>query len=240
MGVMVGLAVSLAASIVFAGPLDELRPKPPKTQASNYLCGVFLFGQEKHFPVWAVMDKSRNDSVFYDVLYLDLNADGDLTQAAEKFTGSVSRSGQEVKVTFTIPKFEEPGSTRIHTDFVLTWRTNRVSYKMKWKGDAVTMGGYGIDPETYGTFSESFATAPMLVPGHEQPFQFQHWMSGTLRREDPTDFKVFMGNLGNAPGTFSCVDDKFLPGGDYVVATLIYRDKSNKEQQLSFDLKERC
>src|SRR5262245_28895073 len=86
-------------------------------------------------------------------------------------------------------------------------------------------GGYGSDPENYGNFSPSAGTAPVLVPGHDRPFQFQHWMSWTLRRDRDIDFKVFIDNLGLSTGTFSCGDDKLLPPDDYVVGTLLYKEK---------------
>jgi len=54
------------------------------------------------------------------------------------------------------------------------------------------------------------------------------------------DFKVFLGNVGLGPGTFSCVDDKFLPPDDYVVGTLLYKDQSGARQSLRFDMKRRC
>jgi len=235
----------LAALRTDGGTSEPARPTPPKMQpqlvSSRPLYGVFLFGTEKRTAVWAILDQSQKRSAFYDVLYLDVNADGDFTAPGERFTtGAPVQAGRELKTTFTIGEFVDPASGARHTEFSVTWRTNRVSYRMKWKGEAITQGGYGIDPETYGNFADSASEAPVLIPGHDFPFQFQHWMSGELKRTGSTDFKVFMGNIGHGPGTFSCVDDKFLPQGDYVIATLIYKDKSGTEHRARYELRDRC
>jgi hypothetical protein len=233
------------AALQTDGDSSPARPIPPNKKpqliSSRPLYGVFLFGTEKRSAVWAILDQSKSGSAFYDLLYLDVNADGDFTAPGERFTtGAPTLIGRELKTTFTIGNFVDPVSGARHTDFSVTWRTNRVSYKMKWKGEAITQGGYGTDPETYGNFANSPSEAPVLIPGHDLPFQFQHWMSGDLKRTGNTDFKVFMGNIGQGPGTFSCVDDKFLPQGDYVIATLIYKDKSGTECRTKYELRDRC
>ena len=236
------LLIGLGAS---GGTLDEVRPKPPsklpRFVSPKPLYGVFLFGKEKPTAVWAVLDRIKRDSESYDVLYIDLNADGDLTAANERFAGVPPvRIDEELRSTFTIGKFTDPVSSSIHTDFSITWRANRVSYKMKWNGNQITMGGFGTDPDTYGNFSDSPNKAPVLVPGHDRPFQFQHWMSGSLKMSRENDFKLFMGNPGSGPGTFSCVDDTFLPKADFVFATLIYKDKAGAQHQMKYELRQRC
>ena len=103
-----------------------------------------------------------------------------------------------------------------------------------------TRGAYGPTPEDYGNFGRTLKAAPILVPGYDLPFQFEHWMSGTLQRGRSKDFKVFVGNRGSAKGQFSTVDDKFLPKREYVLATLIYTDTSGREQRYEAKLEERC
>jgi hypothetical protein len=53
---------------------------------------------------------------------------------------------------------------------------------------------------------------------------------------------VFIGNQGCGAGTFSCVDDAFLPRdrSHYVAASLLYRDREGKPQTARYDLKNRC
>jgi hypothetical protein len=213
-------------------------PRLPNLGTTRPLYGLFLFGDKGEERVWAVLDQSRSQSSVYDVLLLDLNGDGDLTQAGERFVAGSTTD--EASCKFEIGRFKELHNGRTHTEFSITWRPKRVSYRMLWAGEKTTMGGYGTDPESYGNFSTSAETAPLLVPGPDRPLQFQHWMSATLRRDRDNEFKVFIGNMGLGPGTFSCVDDKFLPPDDYVVGTLLYEDKSGVRQSLRFDMKRRC
>ena len=217
-------------------------PKLPPLVSLEPLYGILLFGTEAEWPVWAVFDKSTPDSRVCDVLYLDLNADGDLTQSAERFRARATLPEQESdpNAVFEIGRFKDPATGREHTELTVTWRPNRVGCGMKWLGDKMTKGVYGPSLEEYANFSKSPHTAPVLIPGHDRPFQFEHWMSGTLKRGGENDFKVFMGNAGSGRGTFCAVDDKFLPPKEFVVATLIYRDNSGAEKQARFELKQRC
>ncbi|MEK7675714.1 MAG: hypothetical protein AAB676_07775 [Verrucomicrobiota bacterium] len=216
--------------------------KQPSLVASQPLYGAFLFGTNGGRFVWAILDKSKKASLDYDVLYLDLNADGDLTQPDERFVTQpvAPKKGEPPRCVFEIGRLKDPGTGRAHTDFRITWTTNRVSYRMKWQGDKMMMGGYASDPDSYGNFSSSSQTAPIFVPDYDRPLQFQHWMSGSLKPGVDNDFKVFLGNQGNGLGTFSAVDDKFLPPDDYVIATLVYKNKSGAQHESRFELKRRC
>jgi hypothetical protein len=102
------------------------------------------------------------------------------------------------------------------------------------------MGGYGPTRETYQDFAASPAKAPVFVPGYDRPFEFEHWMSGTFQRGQVTDFKVFVGNRGDRTGAFSCVDQKFLPAGAHLLATLLYRDVEGKRRRHQARLTGRC
>jgi len=236
------LSIAQPAEVVSLNRLKRDPPKLPGLSSTKPLYGLFLFGERGEKRVWAVLDESRPQSSTYDVLFLDLNGDEDLTQPNERFVAGSrpARLGDEVMCKFEIGRFTEPGTERVHTGFSITWRPHRVSYQMRWLGEKPAMGGYGSDPENYGNFSASAETAPVLVPGHDHPFQFQHWMSGTLRRDRGNDFKVFIGNPGLGSGTFSCGDDKLLPPDDYVVGTLLYKERSGATQSLRFDMKRRC
>jgi len=203
-------------------------PKLPPPVATERPCWAFVFGTNAECSVWAVLDKSGKESPVFDVLYLDVNGDGDLTQPGERFAANenVVDAKKGTNAVFMIGRFIEPGTHREHTELKISWRPNRVSYRMKWLGEKVCMGPYGSEPDQCIGCGSSPQSAPVLVPGHDRPFQFQHWMSAILRRDGENDFRVFMGNIGDGLGAFCAVTDQFLPAGEYVVATLIYRDKS--------------
>lgn len=65
-------------------------------------------------------------------------------------------------------------------------------------------------------------------------------MSGTLKRGEENDFKVFIGNRGDRTGAFTCVDDKFLAAGERVLVQLVCKDAAGKERRLTAELAERC
>jgi len=235
-----------AAQAAPSGPIDfanvsrELG-KLPEFKTARPLYGLFLFGPRGETRVWAVLEKSRRDTPVYDVLHLDLNANGDLTDPGERFTGKESDGAETV---FTIGRFVQPGTPaeapRVHTDFSITRSPSRVSYRMRWNGGPITMGCYGPDGESYGNFTADPKTAPILVPGHDLPFQFETWMSGDLVRGRENSFKVFVGNRGSVKGAFTTVDDKFLTSDEFVIATLIYKDQTGKEKNVRYELRERC
>jgi len=227
-------------------------------KAAKPLYGLFLFGPKGEMRVWAVLDKSRADGPSYDVLHLDLNANGDLTDAGECFEATRKgaggqlqegqQEGQDVQSVFEIGRFVQPGTEtgsstsapHVHTDSSITWTPSRVSYRMHWNGGPITMGAYGPDPESYGNFTDDPKTAPILVPGHDLPFQFELWMSRDLVRGTDNMFRVFVGNRGSGKGDFSTVDDKFLRPDEFVIATLLYTDRTGNQKNVRYELRERC
>ena len=224
--------VPVAKPIEFAKVPREVQKLPEFAGQPRY--GLFLFGLNGEVRIWAALDSSGDDG--HDVLYVDLDGDGDLTESGERFSGKSDRGSWR----FEVGELAVPGTDVVHEDFELTAHAERVSYKMKWRGEKATMGAYGPDSKSYGDFGESIADAPIFVPGYDRPFTFERWYGGTLTPGQTTDFKVFVGNRGDRTGAFTCVDDEFLPDDEYPVATLIYRDRNDEEQQLRAKLTRRC
>jgi len=52
--------------------------------------------------------------------------------------------------------------------------------------------------------------------------------------------KVFVGRRGSKRGAICSSDDKFLPPGEYVQATLIYKAVDGKRKRYEAKLTERC
>jgi hypothetical protein len=69
------------------GSIDRSIGKLPQLNDPVYALAVFGAGQETR--VWMVADKSSPQATARDVLYIDLNADGDLTSANERIAGQV-------------------------------------------------------------------------------------------------------------------------------------------------------
>lgn len=231
-----------AVPIDFAKVPRTIAREPAYVGAPAY--GCFLFGLNGEIRMWAVLDRSKPDAPATDVLYLDRDADGDLTEPGERLQSEVDGrkevGGELVGPTavFAIGTIEVGGLK--HTDFRLTVHPQRVGWKMRWRGEQVTMGGYAPDHAEYANFAPTVAAAPLYVPGYDRPFEFERWIREPLRRGQSTDFKVFLGQRGSQRGTFSCVDDQFLPAGEFVVATLICQVAGSKEERVRNELKERC
>ena len=64
-------------------------PREPAYTSRRPLYGLLVFGPEAKARVWMVLDRSKPDAGPYDVLYADLDADGDLTEPAERVAGQV-------------------------------------------------------------------------------------------------------------------------------------------------------
>ena len=243
----IAVAILLVApeTLPTAGPIDfanvprTIAKQPKLVGEAEY--GLFVFGLKGETRVWAVLDQSRGHGR-YDVLYLDLNANGDLTDEGERFIPASGGSAEES--TFKIGRFVQPGtpaeSPRTHTNFTITWTPTLVGYRMRWDGGEHTMGCYGPDGQTYGRFGRDPKSALILVPGHDLPFQFETWLSSELSASSENQFKVFVGNQGSRTGGFSCVDDQFLKKDEFVIATLLYKDRQGKQQSVRYELRERC
>ena len=89
-------------------------------------------------------------------------------------------------------------------------------------------------------FAAKLADAPILWVNGDSPFRFQRWYGGKLPVGEAGDFKVFLGQPGVGRSSFCAFKQHFLPEGEWVKATLIYRDAKGKEQRLACELKERC
>lgn len=233
------VATKEPAPIDFA-KVDRTPPKLPDLNAPVPQLGLLLFGAHADKRVWVLLDKSDAKAEAYDVLYLDKDADGDLTEDGERLECEpVAKKSAPARI-FVLPEWKDPGTGAVHTDLSFTWTKKRFSYRMKWRGQKLTMGMYGPDGDSYGQLGTSAATAPVAVPGWDRPFEFERWYGGELARGAETEFKVFIGNRGSGTGLFSCVDDKFLPASEHPIATLCYETASGERREVATPLLKRC
>jgi hypothetical protein len=109
--------------------------KLPHLVSEQPLYGLFLFGKDGQHRVWAVLDKQAAHHQRYDVLYLDLDANGDLTATGERFAAApvadTDPAALRNAATFVIGQFREPGSEEsrpVHNDFTLTWKPASIRF----------------------------------------------------------------------------------------------------------------
>jgi hypothetical protein len=236
---LVVLALSLrsapAAEMPDLARVDRTIRKEPAYVARAPLYGLALFGPKAEKRVWLVLDKSKPGAPSYDVLHIDSNADGDLTGPGKRIK---ARGGELVVGDFT-----DPASGAKHTDFTVrvSGPEPTVMLSLRWRGKVKFGGGYPEDPEAgYMRFAARPKDAPVVWLRGDAPFRFQRWYGGKLPIGGSEDFKVFLGQSGRGPSTFAAAQEHFLPPGEFVLATLVYRDAMGKEKRLVCELKERC
>jgi hypothetical protein len=176
------------------------------------------------------------------VLYLDLDADGDLTESRERFVGKSDEDASGGKRRkFEIGAFWPRGAKVPHQDFTITWQApSYVSFDMRWRGQERIGGGFGKLVDERLEFSPSLRGAPVLVPGCDQPMQFLRRGNEPLRRKHLEELLVLAGNPGSGVASFSCLDARALGEKDTLVATLLYRDGNDRLCSERFEWKNRC
>jgi len=213
--------------------------KQPKYVADQPLFGLVVFGPKMQTKVWIVLDKTVRSQTKYDIAYVDMNANGDLTDEGELFKAT----GDSV---FNFPDFADPVTVDKHTEFGLRFAQQPDGYQMmvsvQWKGKRKFGGGYTANPdeETYSRFTGSPDSAPVLWLNGDGPFTFQRWYTEPLRIGRETDVKLFIGVPGIGTSTFCAFQVHALPEGEGIQGILRYTTKSGEQRQHSFSLMNKC
>src|SRR5262245_37915809 len=130
-----------AAEMPDLARVDRALKKEPAYAAREPLYGLALFGLKAEKRVWLVLDKSKPDAPAYDVLHIDLNADGDLAGPGER----VEAAGG----SFKIGEFADPATGAKHSEFSVraSGTEPTVMLSLRWRGKVKFGGGYPEDPE---------------------------------------------------------------------------------------------
>jgi hypothetical protein len=238
---MASQAVSAFVELDYAKVNRSIAREPKYLAEPRY--ALFILDPQGQFRVWAVLDKSKADLPYYDVLYFDKNGNGDLTELDKRFVGRYDEQLPELSIQ--VGDLPVPGTKLTHTDLrFLT--VERHGYKgfwfsMKWAGQVPVDGGHGKDTDStaYGT---SAAKAPILRPTPLGPLSFKCWESDlSLPIGMGADVQVSLGSPGSGPDTFCVVSEDYLvPGKDVIVATVLARDRVGKEVRVQTELKKHC
>jgi hypothetical protein len=238
---------SSGAQVDFA-KIDRSIGKEPRYVAKP-LYALFLMdakGRDRH---WAVLDKSKSDLPYYDVLYFDTTGNGDLTQISKRFVGKYDKALEPagMGLTIRVGDVKVRGTRLVHKDFLISttpkngWKG--VWFRMKWDGKTEVSGGYnrvGFDTTQY---SPSPKTAPVLWPCPVAKLSFGVWGGPnlTLPIGEATRVNFLVGNWGSGPDTLCVVDEHFLVSDkDRLFATIIGKDASGRDAKVRTQIKGHC
>lgn len=241
------LSRSTAADIDFAR-IDRSIAKEPRYLAKP-LYAMFLMDAEGRSRHWAVLDKSKADLPYYDVLYFDTTGNGDLTETSKRFVGKYDKALEPAGMGLTIRlgDLRVPGTELVHKDFLISttpkssWKG--IWFRMKWDGKTEVSGGYnriGFDTTQYGP---SPKTAPVLWPCPHARLTFGIWGGPDLDLTigAATRINFLVGNWGSGPDSLCVVDEHFLVlEKDRLFATIIAKDAQGREIRERTQIKEHC
>ena len=221
--------------------MDRTIAREPKYLA-NPLYGLIVFDIETKARVWFVLDKSSTDKKEHDVLYLDRNGNGDLTESGERYVTPVNEGGTVVHETGPI-KINESGPE--HTEFKLyasmVQRGISPFFRVKLGGKDEMWGGFSRPGERSGLGSTP-EKAPVFVASLQPPLTFQLFLSnGEFLTAGNARIAVVVGVPGNGPGTFMGVHENYLvPGKDRLFGTWIGKNFEGREVRERFEIKGHC
>lgn len=240
-------ATSRPASLDLARIERKIVKEPKYVAEPRY--ALFLLDETGAARHWFVLDKSKADGEWYDVLYLDLNGNGDLTEPDERFTTTYNEKGAPagIAVAFRLREIAVPGTKLVHKDLLLSTspKANRTGawFRLKWNGAVEMSGGYGLTGTSTTEYGESPEKAPILWPNPDRPLSFALWEDGEVKLPIGGKKKLnfIVGSPGFGPRSLCVVDEDFLDlGEDKLVATVIARDANGKEVRTRNEIKEHC
>lgn len=219
---------------------------------------IFLMDSAGRRPVWGVLDKSEPTSAVHNVLYLDLNGNGDLVDEGERIV-ALGKDDHPAEgkyppwAVIRIGDVKVPGAgmthTKVHVQTVLRPKGLRASFDLTWEGKVNLSGGIGRYDQD-AKWGESPAEAPVFHPFPHGVLRFCLWDSfddknevndGVLAVGKRNRVRLLVGNAGWGKVSFSAVHETFLDlKRDVLRMTLIYRDRDGKECREGVQVKEHC
>lgn len=225
----------------------SIRVQPDYIAAPLY--AMFVFDLKGQHRVWCALDKSDTELAYYDVLYMDLDGDGDLTEVGERFTGKydekMARAGMGLSIR--VGDVKVPGTDLVHTKFLVSTirKPGRkgIWFRMHWNGKYEMSGGYGKLGSDVTMWAVSPATAPILRPCPFGPLSFATWGDDeiALRAGQEAHINVIAGNRGDGVDAMAVVDENFLDlARDQLLVTVVARDRDGNEVTETSRIDEHC
>jgi hypothetical protein len=225
----------------------RIAKEPKYVAAPRY--ALFVLDEAADFRVWAIFDKSTPDAPFYDVLYFDMNGNGDLTDRGERFVGkrdaSLAPAGLEMLIR--VGDVAVPGTKLVHKGlrFSTSPKEGRVGFwfDMKWNGGTEVSGTYGDVGTDTAEFAGSAEKAAIIHPDPNATLSFALWMNGPVEMKigAATHLSLVAGHRGLGPNSLAVVDENFLNlAKDELLATVVAKDAAGKELQTTTPIRGHC
>lgn len=207
------------------------------------LYGLIIFDPEGKSKVWFVLDRSSPTETDHDLLYIDRNGNGDLTDPDERFAGVRGRGNW---IT------HQPGSIKIghtgpeHTEVTIFSSSAQMGgsgpyFRFKLGGKTEMWGGFAKPGEEAG-LGPSPEKAPVFRASLDAPLTF---IPALLKSEYPQGgserIAVIVGLAGIGPASFTGVHETYLvPGKDRLFGTWIGKTIEGRPIRERFEIRDHC
>jgi hypothetical protein len=243
-----------SAAQIDLSKIDRTIRKEPayQTKAPKYC--LLVFGPEAKTRVWLVQDG--------DMLYVDRNGNGDLTEPGERVTGKASRpnvtpavgreqqeSVEAFKRTFEVGEITEPGRSTKHTQLIFEVEEFTIIPRTGPRTTSVdvytSLRVGGTRPQSaYGAMvlGDRPQEAPVIHFGG--PLRVQPLIEGQSfkRGENASDLRVVVGTSGLGRGTFAALGNQEIPVEFNPIAEVEFPGKTPGAQPVRarYTLTKRC
>src|SRR5262245_1959388 len=234
-------ASSASAPAVDLTKIDRTIAKEPRYQSKPPKYGLLVFGPKADKRVWLVLDK--------DVLYVDANGNGDLTEPGEKV--KVKTPNQDPASFEEIDILGQDGNTEKLRFSLFGWFDLRhgkeagiqPSITVSWGGRWYGAWGDGESPLRFAARPQD---APILHVGGPLEMGFEsRWQHSFARKDEATfELAVGVGTKGLGKGAFTHLTywDNAIPNEAQPTAELEFPSKQpgGRPVKVKQVLKERC
>ena len=219
---------SKPAAFDYAKVDRKIATQPKYVAAPQY--GLLVLGSGAKGRVWMVLDKSTVEQPFYDVLYIDVDGDGNLGEPGERFEEKPDKAGAR---STEVGRIAIPGCGLVLENVVFrNYHAEEppfVLLSMRVNGKVDLHGGYESGKAGL-RFAESPEKAPILHADPEGPLAFLLYDGAELQIGHSQGVRIMVGAAGSGGSTFMAVDENFLNlKEDKIFVTLIATDRAGKE-----------
>jgi hypothetical protein len=223
------LALAVSASADDLKNIERTVAKEPAYQTKSPKYCLLVFGERAQARAWLVLDG--------DVLYVDRNGSGDLTEAGERVKGQRSPPGQGAEVRFEagVLTAREGVPPNARLEVLLTGGLTFVYCHAEgrpWQRAVVDRTGNLQFADSPGAAPILHFNGPLtLAPRFDQPLD---------RGANPSDLDVMVGTPGLGTGTFVRFSNEAVAKEHHPIADVVFTGRNGKPIELNVDLDQRC